>query len=146
MYKSHNNVTQIRAFSDADYAGDAKNRRSITGYILKLGNSTVVWGSQKQSCVALSTTKSEYISASQTVKEIIWLNRLTSELLKRKLEILILHVNNQSTIKLIKNPEYHKRTKHIDIRYHFVRGKFFDKLFIVQYITTKGSRHIYQSA
>lgn len=137
IYKSCNDVTQIQAFSDADYAGDVKDRRSTTGYVLKLGSSTVVWGSQKQSCVALSTTESEYISASQTVKEIIWLSKLTSELFKRRLETPILHIDNQSTIRLIKNPEYHKRTKHIDIRYHFVREKFFENLFTVQYVTTK---------
>ena len=137
IYKSNNDITKIQAFSDADYAGDLTDRRSTTGYILKLGNSVVVWGSQKQSCVALSTTESEYISASQTIKEIIWLNKLTTELFKGKLETPTLFVDNQSAIKLIKNPEYHKRTKHIDIRYHFVREKFFEKLFNVQYIATQ---------
>ncbi|XP_047098316.1 secreted RxLR effector protein 161-like [Schistocerca piceifrons] len=64
-------VNHLHASSDADYAGDAELRRSTTGMLLKLGESTITWASTKQKMVALSTTEAEYIAASQTVKEIV---------------------------------------------------------------------------
>ncbi|RWS18114.1 copia protein-like protein [Leptotrombidium deliense] len=88
-----------------------------------LNGGTVSWLSQKQKCVSLSTTESEYIAAATTTKEMIWLRELLKELLHKSIDALAIYCDNLSAIKLVKNPEFHKRTKHIDVRYHFIREK-----------------------
>ena len=90
-------------------------------------------GSTQQRTVALSTTEAEYIAASQIVKEIIWIKSLINDLAMFKDPTTTLYVDNLSAIKLIKNPEFHRRNKHIDIRYHFIRDKFNEE-FLLQYI------------
>ena len=114
----------IKAFSDANYAGDTETKKFTTGFILKLGNSAIAWASIQQRTVALSTTEAEYIAYckihSQTVKKIIWMKSLINDLAMFKNHTTTLYVNNLSAIKLIKNPEFHQRSKHIDVRYHFI--------------------------
>lgn len=126
----------LSIFSDADYAGDLDTRRSTTGYVLLVGSGPISWCSQRQPTVALSTTESEYIAASQTVKELIWVNLLLHELVPKKRDTPQLFIDNQSAIKLIKNPEFHKRTKHIDIKYHFIREQFEKHVFEPCYVHT----------
>ena len=133
LLDSHSDL-RILAYSDADFAGDCKDRKSTSGYILKIGNSPVIWNSCKQKTVALSTTESEYVAASYTVQEIIWLHRLLQNLITDYDNTPTLFVDNQSAIKLIKNPELHKRTKHIDTKYHFIRESFEDKIFNLEYL------------
>lgn len=101
-----------------------------------LGSGPISWCSQKQKTVALSTTESEYIAASESIKELIWLQLLFEEMFLSSDDIPILFSDNQSAIKLIKNPEFHKRTKHIDIKYHFIREKFSNGFFELQYVPT----------
>lgn len=85
--------------------------------------------------MALSTTESEYIAASQAVKELVWLTRLQKELILGSPRPT-LHLDNQSAIRLIKNPEFHSRTKHIDVRYHFIHEKFEERIFELYYVNT----------
>lgn len=127
----------LMGFSDADYAGDLETRRSTSGYIFMVNNSVVSWGSERQKSVSLSTTESEYIAASNAVRELIWLRVFLNELLPEKLDQVNFFMDNQSAIRLVKNPEFHKRTKHIDVRYHFVREKYEEKLFSLNYISTE---------
>lgn len=88
---------------------------------MSLINGTAVsWASQLQKSVALSTTEAEFVAASEGAKELVWLNRLLSEI-GTSGETPILFVDNASAIKLVKNPEFHKRSKHIAVRYYFVR-------------------------
>ena len=84
----------------------------------------------------LSTAESEYVAASNAIKELIWLQRLTGEITGNQFEATKLYVDNQSAINLVKNPILHQRSKHIDIRYHFVREKFKEATFSLQYIET----------
>lgn len=100
----------------ADYAGDKATRRSTSGFAFLLGNGIISWSSERQKSVALSTTESEYIAASHGIKELIWLKRLLLEMTGKN-DQPEFYMDNQSAIRLIKNPEFHKRT---DIRYHFI--------------------------
>lgn len=127
---------RLRVFSDADFANDISTRRSHTGFVFMLGTGPISWCSRKQKTVALSTTESEYIAASESIKELIWLQMLFKEFFDSGDGIPLLSSDNQSAIKLIKNPEFHKRTKHIDIKYHFIRKKFSNGLFELQYVST----------
>lgn len=126
----------VYGYSDADYAADMDTRRSTSGHCFIYANGTISWSSERQRCVSLSTTESEYVAASGAVKELIWLRNLLSEILDEDAKFKM-HMDNQSAIRLVKNPEFHKRSKHIDVRYHFVREKFEEKQFDLEYIQTK---------
>lgn len=87
--------------------------------------------------MALSTTESEYVAAAQSIKEMVWLRQLLMDFgVDVDHNIPILCMDNQSAIKLVKNPEYHKRSKHIDVKYHFIREKFQEGVFQIQYVAT----------
>lgn len=132
----NSDTDELTAFSDADYAGDMDTRRSTSGSAFMFGSSIISWSSERQKSVSLSTTESEYIAASQCVKELIWLSSLFREILNVKELKIVLYMDNQSAIRLVKNPEFHKRSKHIDVRYHFIREKFEEKMFDLKYICT----------
>lgn len=84
-----------------------------------LGHSIVSWGSERQKSVSLSTTESEYVAASGAVGELVWLRFFLCELLLIDLKIVNFFMDNQSAIRLIKNPEFHKRSKHIYVHFFF---------------------------
>ncbi|KAH9783016.1 hypothetical protein KPL71_009155 [Citrus sinensis] len=99
---------------------DLDKRRSTTGYVFTLGGGPVSWRSILQSTIALSTTEAEYVAATETVKEAIWLKDLLGDLGVIQ-ENIAVFCDNQSAIFLAKNQTYHARTKHIDVKYHYVR-------------------------
>lgn len=112
----------LESFSDADFASDQKTRRSVSGIVCKYSGAAITWSSQRQRSISLSTTEAEYIAASEAAKDVVWLNRFFNEL-----DLLdavpVLRVDHSSAIKLAKNPIFHNRTKHIDVRAHFIREK-----------------------
>ncbi|UYV67990.1 hypothetical protein LAZ67_5002731 [Cordylochernes scorpioides] len=120
LYANHQELT---GYSDSAFARDIDSRKSTTGYIFMLNHGAVSWSSQKQSTVALSTTESEYIAACAATKEMVWLRRLLKDIGIKMDRPTVLNMDNQAAIKLVQNPEFHKRTKHIDVRYHYIRTK-----------------------
>jgi len=112
---------RLLGYSDSDQAGDIDTRRSTTGVLFFLGNNPVTWQSQKQKVVALSSCEAEYIAATTAACQGIWLARLISELRGREAGATSLKIDNESAIALSKNPVFHDRSKHIDVRYHFIR-------------------------
>ena len=110
----------LEAYSDADWTGDIDSRKSTTGYLICFGNGAVSWQSKLQKCVALSTTEAEYIAITEACKELIWMKRFLHELGVRQ-ERYMLFCDSQSAIHLGKNPTFHSRSKHIDLRYHWIR-------------------------
>ena len=112
--------SEVRGYCDSDYAGDLDTMRSTGGYVFLLSGGAISWSSKRQPTVALSSTEAEYMAATSASKEGLWLKRFVSELgwEQKKVEILC---DNQSALKLMKNPTYHARTKHISVQYHFVR-------------------------
>lgn len=137
MYRNGGSNFELIGYSDADYAGDIETRRSTTGYVFCLANGAVTWSSQRQKMVTLSTTEAEYVAASTAVRETIWLRKLLSDIGCPCASETTLYVDNQSAIKLVKNPVFHKRTKHIDIRYHFIREKTESKEIKVEYVPSE---------
>jgi hypothetical protein len=127
---------ELVCYSDADWGGDQENRRSTSGMATLFASSLICFKAQQQPVVALSTTEAEYIAASIAVKDLIWTRRFLGELkVNLKPEPMLL-CDNQSAIRLIRNPEFHQRSKHIDIRYHFIRNSFESGLFELEYIQT----------
>lgn len=96
----------------------------------------VSWQSKRQKCVALSTTESEYVAGAEAVKELIWLQQLFMDLVPSCSSKPVLYMDNQSAIRLVKNPEFHKRTKHIDVKFHFIREKFQNGSFELEYASS----------
>jgi hypothetical protein len=127
----------LLAFSDSDFTGDADDRRSTTGNIFILNGGPVSWRSQKQKCVALSTAESEYIAASMATKEVVWLRRLLMEIGCQQNNSTPLFCDNQSAIRLVYNPEFHQRTKHIDVKFHHIRDMQIQQEISIQYIPTE---------
>ena len=117
------NKISLVGYSDADWAGDPSSRRSTTGFIFYLGNSPISWQSKIQTTVALSTTEAEYIALSSTTQEAIWLRSLLREWGFKMNMPTTLWSDNNGAIQLTYNPIHHKRTKHIEIKYHFIRDK-----------------------
>ncbi|UYV81752.1 hypothetical protein LAZ67_20002198 [Cordylochernes scorpioides] len=114
---------QLVGYSDSDFARDVDSRKSTTGYAFMMNVGTVSWASQRQPIIALSTTESEYIAACSAAKELIWIRRLLQAIGCDITKETELYIDNQAAIKLVENPVFHKRTKHIDVRYHFIRSK-----------------------
>jgi hypothetical protein len=108
-------------YSDSDLAGDIDTRRSTTGVLFFLDNNVITWQSQKQKVVALSSCEAEYMAATTAACQGIWLARLIAELRGDEVGATKLNIDNQSAIALSKNPVFHDRSKHIDVRYHFIR-------------------------
>ncbi|KAG8473168.1 hypothetical protein CXB51_035114 [Gossypium anomalum] len=110
----------VIGYVDADFAGDLDRRRSLTGYVFTIGVCAISWKATLQTTVALSTTEAEYMAITEACKEVIWLKGLFSEL-NEDLQISTVFCDSQSVIFLTKDQMFHERTKHIDVRYHFVR-------------------------
>jgi hypothetical protein len=117
--------TFLQGYVDSDMAGDKDSRRSTTGYVFTIGGTTVSWISKLQKVVALSTTEAEYVAATEASKEMIWLQRFMEELGKKQ-ENNKLYCDSQSAIHLAKNSAFHSKTKHIQLRYHFIRSALED--------------------
>jgi hypothetical protein len=111
----------LSGYCDADWAGDLDERKSTTGYAFYIGDGLISWNSKRQATVALSTAEAEYMAATQAVKEVLWLKQLLNEIGFTQSQPVLIHSDNQGCIALTKNPAYHSRTKHIDIRHHFIR-------------------------
>ena len=109
----------LTVYSDADYAGDKKDRMSTSGACQFLGRSLVCWSSKKQNCVALSTTEAEYISAASCCAQLLWMRKTLKDfgVIYDKVPLLC---DNQSAIKIAHNPVQHAKTKQIEIRHHFI--------------------------
>ncbi|GKE22936.1 retrovirus-related pol polyprotein from transposon TNT 1-94 [Tanacetum coccineum] len=112
-------------FTDSDMAGNKDNMKSTFGYLMTFTGGAVSWQSRLQKCVALSTTEAEYMAATKACKELLWLKRFLQELGFKQQRYAVL-CDNQSAIHLAKNSMFHKRTKHIDIRYHWIRDAIRD--------------------
>lgn len=124
---------ELTGYSDSDFAGDLDNRKSNTGYIFLMNGGPVTWASKKQNTVALSTTESEYMAASDAAKEILWLKQFLLDINEPQKSVT-LNIDNQSAIKLIHNPVFHKRSKHIDIKYNFIRENVEAKIIDIKYV------------
>jgi hypothetical protein len=133
--KNKTSKYELVGYSDADYAGSIDDRKSTSGYVFKLNNCIITWNSAKQKTVSLSTTEAEYIALTTAIKEALWLNQLLKELNRGLKEIKIM-CDNKSTICLSKNPEFHSRSKHIDIKYHFIKEKINDKTINIEFVST----------
>jgi hypothetical protein len=127
---------ELEGYCDSDWAGDRDTRRSTTAYVFMLNGGVVSWNSRLQTTVALSSTEAEYMAACAAAQEAVFLRRLLTDLGYVQYGPTVIHADNQGCIALSKNPIHHKRTKHIDVRYHYVRDLVDDGVVQLEYIHT----------
>jgi len=115
--------------------GDINSRKSTSGYLINFARGVVAWQSRLHKCVAMSTTKVEFIVTTEACKELLWLKKFLQEHGFRK-DNYSLFVDSQSVIHLDKNPTFHSRSKHIDVRYHWIRDALDAKLLALEKVHT----------
>ena len=127
----------VVGYTDSDFAGSKSDRKSTGGYVFMLAGAAISHSSKLQSIVALSTCEAEYVAMCEAGKEAVWLGYLLAELGFRKRSTPVtLYADNQGSIALSNNPEFHRRTKHIDVRFHWIREAVSMKQLQIIYIPT----------
>ena len=137
VYHANNEPVKLIGYSDSDW-GTSSDRRSISGYVFKLSeNSSIIsWRSKKQPTVALSTCEAEYMALTCAIQEGIFLKQLLNDMLTEEVTPIFVHVDNKGTMELANNPVHHKRSKHIDIRFHFIREHIQNGHVAIYYVPT----------
>jgi hypothetical protein len=133
---SSNNDVQMHGFTNSDWAGSEDDRKSTFGICFSLGSTIISWASMKQKFVALNTTKVEYIAACDACTEVVWLYKLVFGLFDQVLDSTVIYCDNQRCVKLSENLVFHDMSKHIEIKYYFIRDKVQKGEVVLQYIST----------
>ena len=136
-YVKCNDRLKLTGYTDSDWGSSTEDRRSTSGYVFYLNAdcSPVSWKSKKQPTVALSSCEAEYMALRLSTQEALYLQRFTDDL-KLSQEPVLLFSDSQSALDLVKNPVNHQRSKHIDIRHHFIREKLVDGVVDYRYVET----------
>ena len=124
VYRGANTLnSQLHGYCDADYTSDKAERKSVSRNAFFFASRVILHSLKRQTTVALSTTEAEYYALAKAVAESLWLQMILSELLYKGPEIKQLRIygDNQSLLNLAENPEFHQRTKHIDVKHYFIR-------------------------
>lgn len=135
-YATNPECIQPIGYCDSDYAGDLNSRKSTSGHVVTINNSPISWASRVQKSVALSTTEAEYYAITDCAKDILWYQQLFVDLAIKLIKPTIIFSDNQGAIKLSKNAVFHKRSKHVDVRMHFIRDHQSKGNMLLQYIPT----------
>ncbi|GJX58197.1 putative ribonuclease H-like domain-containing protein [Tanacetum coccineum] len=136
LWYSKDSPLELVAYTDSDYAGATLDRKSTTGGCQFLGNRLISWQCKKQTVVATSTTKAEYVAAANCCGQVLWIQ---NQLLDYGYNFMntVIYIDNTSTICIIENPVQHSKTKHIEIRHHFIRDCNTKKLIQMAKIDTQ---------
>jgi hypothetical protein len=134
VYKGASNKGLI-AYTDSDYAADPVKRRSTTGYLFKLANGIISWQSRAQKSIALSATDAEYMALSDCSRQAVWIQNIFTEL-GLQVGLTQICADNEGGIFIASNPVQERRTKHIDVRFHYVRDLIEQKRIDVVWVPT----------
>ena len=115
------NFFKFVGYIDSDNGGSIDDRKITSRYTFHFGTGIVSWDSKKQPIVTLSSAEPEYVAATSVSCQVVWMRRVLKDLSQNHQEPTIIFFDNNSAITLSKNHVFHKRTKHIDIRFHFIR-------------------------
>ena len=137
IYTKDGNNNYISGYCDADYAGDIASAKSTSGYVFYIANGPITWKSKLQTIIAQSTTKAEYIVINIAAKEAVYIKSLLKELGLYKQNKLPLYTDNNGALLLANNPIFHERTKHIAVKYHYIRDLINKGIIDLIYIPSK---------
>ena len=135
-YPKDNNLI-IQAFTDVDWEGSVDDHKSTSGAAFYLGGCLVSWLRKNQTSISLSTVEAEYIAAASCCTQVLWMKQNFQDLQVQFSEPIPIFCDNTSAISISKNPVMHSKTKHIPIKYHFVREKVTEKNIKLEYVGTK---------
>ncbi|KAK0579444.1 hypothetical protein LWI29_021263 [Acer saccharum] len=135
IWYSFDTNASLVGFSDADWAGNCDDRKSTSGGCFFLGNNLVSWFCKKQNSISLSTAEAEYIAAGSGCTQLLWMKQMLVDYGFNQ-GTLTLFCDNMSAINISKNPVQHSRTKHIDIRHHFIRELVENKCIVLEHVGT----------
>jgi hypothetical protein len=136
IFYDKNVDVNLVGYTDSDWTGDIETRKSTSGYAFHLGSGVVSRSSKKQPVVALSTAEAEYIAAASCAIQAVWLRRILEVMHQKQETPTKIFCDNMSAIALCKNPVFHERSKHIDIRYHKIRELIAKKEVEIDYCHT----------
>lgn len=136
MWYDRKSTGNLSGYSDSDWAGCYEDMKSTSGYLFCLGLSPVSWKSKKQPTVALSSTEAEYVAVCTAACQGVWLSRILKDVGKQQEGSVVIKCDNKSTIAMCKNPMYHGRSKHIDIKLHFIRELVTNNTIELEYVPT----------
>jgi transposase InsO family protein len=127
--------SNLIGYSDASYAPEETDRKSVSGYVYLMNGGAISWKSKRQPIISLSSMEAEYIALSAASKESMWLHKIQKDLYIKP-EPMIIREDNQATIKMANNIINNDRSKHIDVRYHFIREKVSNNILQLEYCQT----------
>jgi hypothetical protein len=136
LWYPRNQNLQLTAYSDADWANCVDERKITSGGAFFLGDSLVAWLSKKQGSVSLSTIEAEYIATATCCTQVLWMIQTLADLEVKYTAPIPIHCDNTSAISVSKNPVFHSKTKHIPIKYHFLREQVTNQIVQVHDIPT----------
>jgi hypothetical protein len=130
---------KLEAYCDSDWASCIDERKSQTGYVIMIGATPVIWKSVKQKCVSLSTQEAEFIALTECAKEVLWVSHLLAEIgLENCYQFPIkVFCDNQAAMVLASRPTLTNRSKHVDLKYHFVQDLVIGGKVTLEYIPTE---------
>ncbi len=128
---------QVHGYTYADWAGNVSDRRSTNGFMFSFGSGAISWSSKKQPTIAFSSTEAKYRGATITACEVVWLQKLLSDLGQLVDAPVVVYCDNISSILFANNLVYHARTKHIEVHYHFIREKVIAKEIDLIHVSTE---------
>lgn len=123
-------------YSDSDWAGEQSDRKSTSGFSFQLSGASISWNSSKQKCVALSTAEAEYMALSNATQEAVWLKQFFEDLNVSSGQPITIYEDNQATISISNDNICSRKTKHIDIKFHFVRDQISKNVICLKYCNT----------
>ena len=126
----------VFGYCDSDYAACVDERLSVAGWVFMAAGGATSWQSQKQKAVALSTVEAEYMAACAASKEAVWQRAILAQAGVTTGQPMLILTDNQGAMALAKNPNHHQRSKHIDVRYHYVRRQVAEHIIRLDYIAT----------
>lgn len=136
-YKRSKSPLKLEAFADADWGNDLNDRKSISGFVIQLNGSTVMWTTRKQGSVALSTTEAELMALCQASCDVVWIRNLLKSIGQIVKQPITMFEDNQPCIAVTTDPRKHKRMKHIEIQHFFVRDLVDSGQIQLEYLSTE---------
>ena len=118
-------------------AGSVDDQKITSGYVFHMGSGAISWASKKQPIVALSTTEAEYVAATAAACQAVWMRKMLRSLCQEQVKGTVIFCDNSSAIALSKNYVFHKRTKHIDTKFHFIRELVSNGEIVLQHCRTE---------
>jgi hypothetical protein len=126
----------FEGFCDSDWGNDPDSRKSVTGYVIRLAGGAVSWASRRQTIVAQSTAEAEYVAACEAAMEGSGLRNILQELVPECEVKLTMGIDNSAAFVMVTNPTYSRRTRHIELRWHYVRDQFLKGLLMLRKVAS----------